>query len=482
MRLYLAAAAACLLLATQAAATTNFTEEVEKVLARPALADADIGIDVRVLETGSEVYKHQQNQPLTPASNQKLLVSTVALSLLGPDFTYDTTVFGSSAIGEDGVLDGDLWIVGSGDPSLTSARLSELAKDLVAETGLKKVTGGVYGDGTVFDDKLIGEGWSEEDLSLSYSPEIAGLNCDLNIISISLAPGDKEGDEPAIEVNGLDTEEEKYVEIESTVETIKEGGSAGIDFERRKDTNTIELSGSVPVGSDPVSVSVTIHDPIAYTSYRLALALADAGVEISAEPTEPGKLPANAHQLASSTSEPLSELLALFLKPSDNLYGEALLKTVGRHASSNEPGSATSGADAVKEFLDEEGIDASGVKTIDGSGLSPQNTLTARFIGDLLVRNKVEFNAADWETFFNALPVGGVDGTIADRFTDSPARGKVHAKTGTLSGVSSLSGYLEAGDGTEYVFSILMNGFQDSGEARQGQDDIVTALYDHKAE
>lgn len=481
MRVHLAAAA-CLSLATRAAAATNFTEEVEKILARPALADADIGIDVRVLDSGSEIYKHQKNEPLTPASNQKLLISTVAFSTLGSEFTYDTTLFGSSAVGEDGVLDGDLWIVGSGDPSLTSERLAALAGDLVADTGLKKITGKVYGDGTVFDDKVLGEGWSDDDLSFYYSPEIAGLNCDLNVISITVAPGENEGDEPVIKVNGLSMEEEKYVEIESTVETIGEGGSAGVDFERRKDTNTIDLSGSVPVGSDAVSVTVTIHEPISFTAYRLALALADAGVEVSTEPTESGPVPENANQLASSTSEPLSVLLSLFLKPSDNLYGEVFLKTLSREANPSEPASAASGAEVVKAFLDDEGIDSSGVKTVDGSGLSPHNTLTARFVGDLLIRNKKAFSAEEWETYFNALPIGGVDGTIADRFTDSPAKGHVHAKTGTLTGVSALSGYLEAGDGTDYVFSILMNGFEDSGEARQGQDDIVTALYSYKAD
>lgn len=480
MRLYRAVAAA--LLTTRAAAADDFSQQVEEILARPALVGTDAGIDVRVLESGKQIYKHDESRALTPASNQKLLVSTVALSTLGLEFTYDTTVFSSSAVGKDGVLDGDLWVVGSGDPSLTSERLASLAKDLVKETGLKKVTGGVYGDGTVFDDKFVGEGWAEEDLSLSYSPEIAGLNCDLNVINITAAPGEKEGDAPTIQVNGLGVEEEQYVKIESTVETAKEGSESTADYERGLDTNTISLSGSIPVGSEPATVTVTIHDPIAYTAYRFALALKDAGVEVSTAPTESGKLPENASKLAASTSDPLSKLLTLFLKPSDNLYGEALLKTVGREASFDEPGSAQSGAKAAKAFLEKEGLDATGVKTIDGSGLSPQNTLTARFIGDLLVHNEESFNKEEWNTFFDALPIGGVDGTIADRFLESPVKGKVHAKTGTLNGVAGLSGYLESEDGTVYVFSTLMNGFEDMQEARQAQDDIVTALYSYKVE
>ena len=474
--------AACLPLATAAAAAGNdFSKQVEEILARSALANADVGIDIRALESETQIYKHEETEALIPASNQKLLTSTVALSNLGIDFTYDTTVFGSSPIGENGVLDGDLWIVGSGDPSLTSERLADLAGDLKS-TGLKKVTGNVYGDGTVFDDKVLGEGWSDDDLSFYYSPEIAGLNCDLNVISITVAPGEAEGDSPVITVNGLSTEEEQYVEMKSTVKTVGEDGKASASFERRKGTNTIDLSGSAPVGSDPASVTVTIHDPIAFTAYRLALALADAGIEVSSAPTKSGKVPEGAKKLAASTSAPLGELLSSFMKPSDNLYGEALLKTVARDANPDERASAEAGAEAFQAFLKKEGVDATGVNTVDGSGLSRQNTLTSKFLADLLTRNKNAFGAEEWKAYYDALPIGGVDGTIADRFKDSPAKGKVHAKTGSLTGVSSLSGYLEAGDDTVYAFSILMNGFESASDARQGQDDIVTALYSYKAE
>lgn len=480
MQLYRAAALG-LSLAAKAAANTDFSSQVEEILSRPALSDASIGIEVRELESGKQIYKHDEDLALTPASNQKLLTSTVALSNLGSDFTFDTTVFGTSEIGEDGVLDGDVYIVGSGDPSLTSGRLSDLAEDLVAQTGLKKVTGEVYGDGTIFDEEFTGEDWSEGDMSFYYSAQVSGLNCDLNIVNITVAPGDAAGDSPVIDVDGISAEEEQYVEIESTVKTVAEDGKDNAGFERRLGTNTIVLSGSIPLDSDPVTFKVTIHDPTAFTAHRFALALEKAGVEVSTAPTESGEVPESATELASSTSGRLSSLLGLFLKPSDNMYGEALLKTIGRTATPDEPGSASTGARAVAAFLEGEDVDTTGVETVDGSGLSPLNKLTAQFISDLLTRNKKEFSEEDWQVYFDALPIGGVDGTIADRFVDSPVTGKVRAKTGSLTGVSSLSGYLEAGDGTEYVFSILMNGFEDTTAARNGQDDIVTALYDYEA-
>lgn len=450
-------------------------------MSRPALSDASVGIEVRELASGEQIYKHDEDLALTPASNQKLLTSTVALSTLGSGFTFDTTVFGTSDVGEDGVLDGDVYVVGSGDPSLTSERLAELAEELVSQTGLKKVTGKVYGDGTIFDREFTGEDWSEADMSYYYSAQVSGLNCDLNVVSITVTPGDAAGDAPAIEVNGLSAKEEQYVEIDSSVKTVAEAGKDNAGFERRLGTNTIVLSGSIPVDSDPVSFQVTIHDPTAFTAYRFALALEKAGVEVSTAPTESGEVPEGAAELASSTSKDLSSLLGLFLKPSDNMYGEALLKTMGREATPDEPGSASSGAEAVAAFLEGEDVNTTGVETVDGSGLSHLNKLTAQFLCDILSRNKNEFSEADWKIYFDALPIGGVDGTLADRFVDSPVAGKVRAKTGSLTGVSSLSGYLEAGDGTEYVFSILMNGFEDVSGARGGQDDIVMALYDYEA-
>ncbi|SPN98457.1 uncharacterized protein DNG_01501 [Cephalotrichum gorgonifer] len=471
------AAAACLSLAAQASAKTNFTREVEKILSRPTFADATVGIEVRDLRSGKQVYTLDETVPLIPASNQKLLVSTVALSSLGANFIFDTTIFGTSDVGDDGVLDGDVWIVGSGDPSLTSDRLTDLAEELVAQTGLKKITGKVYGDGTVFDDKFVGEGWPADDEVFPDFAQVAGLNCDLNYVGLTISPASEVGGPATVKVNGLGSDEEPYVEIDSTVKTVAEDGAPSSSLNRLAGTNTVVLSGSIPLGHDPVVVSVTIHDPIAFAAYRFAHALGGAGVEVSGAPTKSGALPDGAAKLADSRSTPLSNVLKLFLKPSQNMYGEALLKTVGRAAEPDAPGSSAAGAKAALAFLEAEGVDATGVEVVDGSGLTRLNTLTARFLTDLLIRNRKEFSKKDWQIFFDALPIGGVDGTLAGRFGGTPVEGKVRGKTGSLTGVSALSGYLSAGDGKEYVFSILMNGHTSTTEARRAQDDIVLALY-----
>ncbi|KAL2751810.1 hypothetical protein ACRALDRAFT_1073131 [Sodiomyces alcalophilus JCM 7366] len=476
MRLY-RAFGPLLLLATHTAGQ-SLDREIEEILSRPTFADATVGIKVRDLDTDEIIYTLNEDVPLTPASNQKLVTATVALANLGPDFVYNTTVVATSAIDADGTLDGDLWLVGSGDPSLSSARLADMAKEVVEQMGLRKITGRVYGDGTVFDRELLGEGVSPDDQAFYYAAQVAGLNCDLNVVNITVGPGNAVGDPAQVTVNGLEPEDEAYVEVDSSVNTVEASTGQGVSFDRLSGTNTIVVVGSLSLGINPPAyLTVTIHDPTAYAAYRFALALQGQGVEVSSTPTEPKKAPAHATQLGSSTSEPLSDLLKHFLKNTDNMYGEALLKTLGVAANPDTPGSSVRGVGAVRAFLRGEAIDTTGVETADGSGLSHSNDLTARFLDHLLVYNRRSISEVDWSVFFDALPVGGVDGTLSERFVDSPLEGKVRAKTGTLTGASGLSGYLSGHGGREYVFSILMNGFTDGFGARQAQDDMVRALH-----
>ncbi|CAI4219772.1 unnamed protein product [Parascedosporium putredinis] len=392
MRLNLLATAA-LWLTSQARADDDFSARVAEILSRPTFADATVGIKVTDLGCGNVVYSTGSDAPLIPASNQKLLTSTVALAKLGLDFTYDTKIFGSCPISKKG------------------GRLAAIAADLSAR-GLKKITGKVYADGSVFDSKFLGDGWDPDDEPYYYSAQVAGLNTDLNVVKVNVAPGTVIGGPPVIKISGVAEADEKYVKIQSTVKTTASGGQESLVFDRVRGTNTIILGGSIPQAAGSVTFTITIDNPNAFTAYRLAVALNNAGISVSRNPTTPGKKPKGAVELASSTSEPLSALLRLFLKPSDNMYGEALLKKVGREADPRKPGSAATGTPVFANYLEGEGIDTAGVEIVDGSGLSDLNTVTARFLIDLLVHNKETFTAEEWDAWYNALPIAGVDGTL----------------------------------------------------------------------
>lgn len=463
---------AAVILAVAQGASASFETDVEQILQRPAFENATVGVEVRSLKTGETIFSSDAHRSLVPASNQKLLTSALALRTLGADFRYNTTVLATAEPDGDGTLDGDIWLRGSGDPSLSSARLAVLAKE-IADSGVKKVTGKVFGDGSRFDSQRLGTGWAWDDEPYYYSAQVHGLNCDGNLVNVTVSPGKAGGDIAKVQINDRDASDDAYVTVESSAMT----GSGDIVLDRLRGMNTIVVGGGIPAGSDPVTDQLTIEQPSSYAAYRFALALKAAGVKVCTQPTKPGNTPKDATKLAVSTSQPLSELLKLFLKPSDNMYGEALIKTVGYTEKPDQPGSVASAAVAAQDFFKDAGIDYSGVYSVDGSGLSAMNTLTATFLCSLLVHIDESFSKTEKTIYMDALPIGGVDGTLASRFVGTPLEGNIRAKTGSLSGVSSLSGYVRAKNNESYALSIMMNHVLDATVAREAQDDIALALY-----
>lgn len=453
---------------------------ISAVLARTAFKHASVGVLARSLKSGQVVFERNADLSLIPASNQKILTAATALRSLGPAFKYRTSVLTAAEPEEDGTIRGDLFVRGSGDPSFSSVRLDELAR-AVAKSGVKRVVGRIVGDGTAFDDQLLGAGWQWDDEPFYYSPQISGLNCDENIVVISVRPA-KSASEPAtVWVNGRPVAEETYLTVENQVQTVsnEKEASPRISFDRMRGQNRIVVTGTIPVGAKEETEELTIEDPARFTASRFALALGKAGVVVETPLwIDSGAAPGNAREIAYSESKPLTDMLKDFLKPSDNLYGEALLKTIGRGKSRLERGNISQGGKQITELLDEAKIDRGGLRVSDGSGLSGQNTVTPRLICDLLTYVDARFAPAEKSAFTNALPVGGVDGTLRNRFKNTPIAGNVRAKTGTLSVASSLSGYLTAKSGERIVFSVLMNHSAGASEARQAQDAIVAALYE----
>lgn len=450
--------------------------EISSVLSRETFQNATIGIRICDAVSSRALYSYNSHLSITPASNQKLVTAAVALKNLDPGFTYQTVVQAVSGPDSEGIIHGDVWLKGSGDPSLTSDRLDELAQDLV-ECGIKMITGTIVGDGTIFDDQLLGMGWCWDDEPHYYSAQVAGLNCNGNVVTLSVSPGTAEGQVPKILINGLESHEESYVSVACTAKTVAEKQGHTLAFHRRRGHNSITVEGTVALGHEPVLEKITVEEPASFAASRFALSLKKVGIQCAGGFRKATKPPSRVIDLAVSTSHSLPCILKTFMKQSNNLYGEAILKTCGHHASVQSPGSATSGVAAIKEFLTCSDISTSGIVMVDGSGLSQSNSLTAGFVCDLLTHIFHKFPRDMWELFLQALPVGGVDGTLANRFTHLPLKGRVNAKTGSLDRVSSLSGFIADDTGrTKYIFSILMSGVANAGDARQGQDDILRAI------
>lgn len=433
-----------------AAARASLAARLDTLLAAPALRHASVGVVVRSLDTGRDLYVRNPDLACAPASNQKLVTAAAALALLGSDFRFSTRV---ARHGDD------LYLVGGGDPTLDLPRLKLLAL-AVRASGVTRVAGRVLGDPSAFSGPVLGAGWQWDDEPFAYSAPVSGLNVDGNVQRVSVRPGTP----PSVVL------EAGWGRLEADVRAAP-GALSAVTVTRRRGTDTLVVSGALGEQAPPVSVSVTVDDPAAFAAHRFAEALREAGIETGA--TGVGVAPDGAQTVAQSESEPLSQWCARFLKPSDNLMGECLLRAIGR--ARGGAGTVAAGVQAVRAWLDERRLPLGGVAISDGSGLSMQNTLTARFVAALLT------DQAKNAVLRDALPVAGVDGTLRGRFQGTPAAGNVRAKTGTLTIASSLSGYVATRSGERLVFAILMNHFDRAGGARAAQaiqDAVALALVD----
>jgi len=448
----------------------SLSEKIDELLKDPNLNHGLQAVVIRSLKTGQTLYERNPDSAMIPASNMKLLVSATALDRLGPEFTYKTRVYTAGPVSKRGVVEGDIVLVGGGDPVLETKDLTDFAKQIKAK-GIRKVTGNVVVDDSIFDDDRLGWAWTYGDLPYYYSAEISALNLNRNVIGVRVYPGKCAG-APAVVVLEPPT---GYVEVENTATTGEADSKKSVWVDRRLGRNVIRVGGSIPVGTKVTGAeeAITVQEPALYAGHILKDELSKQGIVMLGRIIA-GRLPAGAALICEHTSPPLSKMLALLNKPSDNLIAEVLLKTLG--AVVKGKGATAAGAEVEKEFFKEIGLDLTGFNIADGSGLSRINYVTARNLADLLTYMSKHKHA---QVFTDSLPLAGVDGTLRNRMKGTACEKNVRAKTGYISRVSSLSGYITTKSGEPLVFSILMNHHLCSnGPAMAVQNGICELLAD----
>ena len=452
---------------------------VDSMVADPKFRSAQLGILVVDPTTGDTLVSHNAGKLFIPASNQKILTGATALHLLGPDFRFSTTVSASGPV-VDGEIRGDLVVSGTGDPSVSDhmagdaiVPLRALADSLVAR-GVKRVTGALVPGADAFPDATLGFGWSYDDLDFAFSAGVDELYFNEGFSRVVVRGGAAAGDPPTARTMPARSVPRVRVWAQTTAPVATNGTAvrrARTVSIRQDSTNaaTVIVEGTIAAGDSAV-LTITHRDPA--RAYLLALheALGERGIVV-----EGGVSPwrGNAtYPLFSLMSPPLSQVLSYFEKPSQNQIGEILLRTVGR-ARANV-GSADSGARVVRDQLLAWGAARDGFIVRDGSGLSRHDVITPETIVRVL---DVMRRSPHFRLFYDALPVGGVDGTIANRMKGTPAQGNVHAKTGTLDMVRSLSGYVTTADGRLLLFSVLANHFTvPTREIERVQDTLAELL------
>lgn len=430
---------------------------------------AVVGVYIKSMQNGENLYKRNEQQPLKPASIMKLLVAEAALLYLGPDYKFPTTLLTDAQGPHNGVISGNLYLVQTGDPSLTFYDFNDLMVSLKSEA-VQRVAGNVYIDTTAYDDAYYGPGWIWNDKRYCYAAPISASIINKNCLSFKVVPAKNVGKLAAVVQNPR----YYYGLIQNAVLTKrnKARGCGGLQINHSGEV--LSLAGCMPKGNYAWGVSTVISDIKHYNQSMLVHLFKQYGIQVDGK-VMPGEAPSNLRTVASHESKSLSLLINDMLKKSDNVIAGSLLKKLGEFYA-RQPGSWQNGGEAVKRILFQKAdVDSMQMSVLDGSGLSLDNRVKAAQMMQVL--NFAYHNEATNYEFLSALPIAGVDGTLKYRLSN--VKRKVRAKTGTASksGIVSLAGYVMSHEKEPIAFVIIFNGSPGNvWKYREMEDKIVTAL------
>jgi serine-type D-Ala-D-Ala carboxypeptidase/endopeptidase (penicillin-binding protein 4) len=475
-----AAAALALVLAAGPATAAHsqaadpLTTTLDAILTDPILAGAQAAVVVHDAGTGDVLYERDGDTRMLPASNTKLLTSAAAMEILGPSYRFATDVRADGHL-RGTVLRGDLYLRGTGDPTMLTDDYDTLAAK-VAASGIEVVTGDLVADDTWFDEVRLGTDWAWGDEPFYYAAQVSALSVapdtdyDAGTVIVGVTPGAAPGEPIRVQL----TPPTDYVPVENRAITAEPGGESAVQIERGHGSAEIVVSGQLPLDSSPVREWASVWEPTGYAADVFRAALERHGVRVVGGSRLGVPTPQGATELATHQSMTLAELLVPFLKLSNNGHAEVLTKAIGRAVSG--AGTWSAGLAAIRSYLEGQGMDVETVRHADGSGLSRWNLVPANEFVTLLD----SLQDATWfETWYQALPVAGnpersVGGTLRSRMQGTAAQDNAHAKTGSLTSVSALSGYVTDADGRDLIFSIVLNNFY--GSIKYLEDLIVVAL------
>ena len=426
------------------------------------------GVIVVSLTRGDTLFRASPDVMMQPASTMKMYTSVLALDRFGADYQFKTSVLREATVGPDGTLEGSLYLRGGGDPSLSprfwgaTNPMDSLAQ-LVAAAGIRHIHGDIIGDASAFDPQLVPEGWLSRYLGAAYAARVSALSLNENLVWVVVQA---DGKNAAVTLDPSTT----TIPVQSTVRVV--GGSRGrISAVRQKD-GSILVRGTIGKSAPPQRYSLVVDDPASFTTGALRAALEKAGVVVDGRVTV-GVTPGNATEVASLASPPLANIIAEMNRESINLFAELLFRDAAHAAAPDQAGSAATALTTLRSLLSEKvGARPQDVQVSDGSGLSVLDRVTPRSMVELLSYA----HQAPWgATFHASLPLEGESGTLRHRARSTPARGNLHAKTGTTNTVASLGGYVTAKNGEILAFSFLYNG-SDRWNAKLAMDQMGATL------
>jgi serine-type D-Ala-D-Ala carboxypeptidase/endopeptidase (penicillin-binding protein 4) len=508
----------------QAAPVKSLQDRLATVLASPDLARGFWGIEVVSLSSGDKTAEKAGEKPgdtlyslnadklFTPASNTKLFTTAAALALIGPDYKFRTTVETAGTLDRYGRLSGDLVLVGHGDPNLSGRELPydlrtqrnddpiqalETLADALVLKGVKFVDGDIVADDSYFAFERYGEGWSQDDLVWADGAPVSALTINDNVVFVSILPADRPGEKAFVSVKPF----ADYYRIDNRIITTPAGTGRKFFVNREPGSTVVTLWGNMPLDDAGANEALAIEEPAEFAAGLFRQLLEKRGIVVygkqrthhtelatlstfSVTTTAPsrGGSDEDTHArrlksdqpivLASYESKPLLQDVRVINKVSQNLHAEILLRLLGREH--GNAGTIEGGLEVLRGFLTQAGISSDQYVFYDGSGLSRQNLVTPHAVVQLLRYSSTQPWGADYKATF---PVSGVDGSLSERLSSPRMQGRIMAKTGSLGGVKTLSGYATTDAGQNVVFSILSNNFNlPSKRVTDAIDELVQAI------
>lgn len=460
----------CMVLAVMAmgvtaAASDRYTaaRQIDSLIYEGLPVGTDIALMVYDLTDDTTVYAYREDVMCRPASVQKVVTSTVALASLGKDFQFETRLAIRGGISSGGVLDGDVWLVGGLDPALCEQDLRQLASALKS-AGVRKIKGTLYADVSMMDSVTWGPGWCWDDAPASFQPYISPLMVHGGYVSVQARPTEP-GKAPSIGIYPQNS----FIKVENKAVTRNsKAGSFKVTRDWMHDDNTILVSGNV---SKTQSKDISVSDSQEFTFSLFREYLDMEGVSYSEYAY--GQCPALVQNI-SVIRHSLTAVIRQALKESDNLYAECMFLRCGKLSTGGAVDFSTA-ASYTDSFVGRQfGLRSSAYNIVDGSGLSMYDFMTPRFLIDMLsmIYSRPEY----YEIMYPCLPVSGVDGTMKTRLSDRNTLGRVHAKTGSVTGACTLAGYVRTASGHDLAFSIMNGGAIKMAASRKLQDQICTIL------
>lgn len=482
--LALSAASASSPVSTTSAA--GLAGQIDSQIGQPRFVGASWGIAVISLDSGRTLYTHHADQLMQPASTAKLFTAALTLSTLGTGYRMPTRLLGNDDV-KDGRLNGPLILYGMGDPTLGtpgSADWADLLASQLFQRGVRQVRGDLIADDSYFTGPTFGSGWEAGDLQSWFAVPSSALSVGENIVDITLTPGSAAGLPASLDFDPVDAKMSLLGQVTTTLSRTP----GDINLYRAPGDSTLYAFGTVAAKTSPQHFKLALPDPALVAGSQLRQALAERGIHITGQvrvlhwPQDDKALVSRADTLAEIQSPPLMDILQRGLKRSQNLYLQNLFLSVGAHQQSTEAASgivlfASTEQWSVKvlhQLLAQIGIPASASLIDEGTGLSRRDLVTPNAMVRLLAYLAAQPYAAQ---LHEALPIAGIDGTLTGQLRHTAAENNVHAKTGSMTYVHCLVGYVTSAAGERLAFAIMLNNYEPpAGGPSAGADVNTIAL------